>query len=58
MPENATLLQGFEWNCPADGKHWQRLLKALPNLKACGIDNIWLPPACKASSPEGNGYDI
>ncbi|SMR45693.1 unnamed protein product [Zymoseptoria tritici ST99CH_1E4] len=58
MPENATLLQGFEWNCPADGKHWQRLLRALPNLKACGIDNIWLPPACKASSPEGNGYDI
>ncbi|SMR46955.1 unnamed protein product [Zymoseptoria tritici ST99CH_3D1] len=58
MPENATLLQGFEWSCPADGKHWQRLLRALPNLKACGIDNIWLPPACKASSPEGNGYDI
>lgn len=58
MPENATLLQGFEWNCPADGKHYQRLLKALPNLKACGIDNVWLPPGCKASSPEGNGYDI
>lgn len=58
MPENATLLQGFEWNCPADGKHYQRLLKALPGLKACGIDNIWLPPGCKASSPEGNGYDV
>ncbi|KAK4493663.1 hypothetical protein PRZ48_014848 [Zasmidium cellare] len=58
MPENATLLQGFEWNCPADGKHYQRLLKALPNLKACGIDNVWLPPGCKASSPEGNGYDV
>lgn len=58
MPENATLLQGFEWNVPADGKHWQRLLKALPSLKNAGIDNLWLPPGCKASSPEGNGYDI
>ncbi|WPH03573.1 glycoside hydrolase family 13 protein [Acrodontium crateriforme] len=59
MPEeNATILQAFEWNCPADGKHYKRLLKALPGLKACGVDNIWLPPGCKASSPEGNGYDI
>ena len=22
------------------------------------MDNIWIPPACKASSPSGNGYDI
>ncbi|KAK4619452.1 Alpha-amylase [Fulvia fulva] len=58
MPDNATLLQGFEWNVPADGKHWKRLLHALPVLKECGIDNIWLPPGCKASSPEGNGYDV
>ena len=58
MPDNATLLQGFEWNCPADKKHFKRLLKALPGLKAAGIDNVWLPPACKAASQEGNGYDI
>lgn len=57
-PENATLLQGFEWNCPADGKHYQRLLKQLPALKAAGVSNFWLPPGCKASAPEGNGYDI
>lgn len=54
-PENATLFQGFEWNVPADGKHWKRLTAALPSLKAIGISNIWLPPGCKASSPEGNG---
>ncbi len=30
----------------------------MPGLKATGIDNIWIPPACKASSPSGNGYDI
>lgn len=58
MPENATLLQGFEWHCPPDGKHYQRLFNALPHLKNAGIDNIWLPPGCKAASPEGNGYDI
>jgi alpha-amylase len=23
-----------------------------------GIDNLWIPPGCKASSPSGNGYDI
>ncbi|KAF2718737.1 glycoside hydrolase family 13 protein [Polychaeton citri CBS 116435] len=57
-PENATLLQGFEWYAPADGKHYQRLLKELPRLKACGVDNVWVPPGCKASSSEGNGYDI
>lgn len=57
-PENATLFQGFEWNVPADGKHWKRLTAALPSLKEIGISNIWLPPGCKASSSEGNGYDV
>lgn len=23
-----------------------------------GIDNLWIPPGCKASSPSGNGYDV
>jgi alpha-amylase len=27
-------------------------------LKGIGVSNIWLPPGCKAASPEGNGYDI
>ncbi|KAF1998441.1 glycoside hydrolase family 13 protein [Amniculicola lignicola CBS 123094] len=57
-PVNQTLFQAFEWNVPADQKHWQRLIKALPNLKTIGVDNLWLPPGCKAASPEGNGYDI
>ncbi|OMP82895.1 Glucan 1,4-alpha-maltohexaosidase [Diplodia seriata] len=56
-PENGTLFQAFEWNVPADGKHWKRLIAALPSLKHIGISNIWIPPACKASSPQGNGYD-
>ncbi|KAK6845018.1 alpha-amylase [Apiospora arundinis] len=57
-PENMTMLQGFEWYVPADQKHWVRLDKHIPQLKKFGVDNIWIPPACKASSPNGNGYDI
>ncbi|KAI1079659.1 glucan 1,4-alpha-maltohexaosidase precursor [Whalleya microplaca] len=57
-PENSTMLQGFEWNCPTDQKHYKRLVHELPALKNIGVGAIWLPPGCKASGPEGNGYDI
>ena len=52
------MMQAFEWYVPADHAHWRRLAAALPSLKSIGIDNIWIPPGCKASSPQGNGYDI
>lgn len=52
------MMQAFEWYVPADQKHWLRLRDAVEGLKATGIDNIWIPPGCKASSPQGNGYDI
>ncbi|CAF9916950.1 MAG: hypothetical protein GOMPHAMPRED_001165 [Gomphillus americanus] len=56
---NHTLLQGFEWNLPADQKHYQRLEKALSNLQSIGIDALWIPPACKAAGgADTNGYDI
>ena len=51
-------MTGFEWYVPDDHKHWKRLEGALSDLKSTGIDNIWIPPGCKASSPSGNGYDI
>lgn len=57
-PENYTLLQAFEWNCPPDGKHYDRLHSQISALKHVGVSNIWVPPGCKAASPEGNGYDI
>ncbi|KAI1266390.1 glycoside hydrolase family 13 protein [Xylariaceae sp. FL1019] len=57
-PENMTMMQGFEWYVPADQKHWKRLSKHIPQLKTWGIDNVWIPPACKGSSTQGNGYDI
>lgn len=52
------MMQAFEWYIPADQKHWARLRDAVAGLKATGIDNIWIPPGCKASSPQGNGYDV
>ncbi|KAF7593846.1 hypothetical protein BBP40_010781 [Aspergillus hancockii] len=52
------MLQGFEWHVPEDQGHWKRLQHALPSLKSIGVDNIWIPPGCKAMSPSGNGYDV
>lgn len=57
-PDNATLLQAFEWNVPSDQAHWKRLITALPGLRHVGITAMWLPPGCKAAAREGNGYDI
>ncbi|KAJ5747008.1 uncharacterized protein N7511_008704 [Penicillium nucicola] len=51
-------MQGFEWHVPADQLHWQRLRKAIPDLKDIGIDNIWIPPGCKGMDSKGIGYDI
>ena len=57
--ENQTLFQAWEWNVPADQKHYQRLIDSLDAYKHIGLSTIWLPPACKASGgATGNGYDI
>jgi alpha-amylase len=52
------MFQAFEWHVPADHAHWRRLRRALPDLKDIGVDNVWIPPGCKAMGPDGNGYDI
>jgi alpha-amylase len=52
------MMEAFEWYVPADGRHWHRLQLALPDLKEIGVDNILLPPGCKAMHTSGNGYDI
>lgn len=57
-PENITMFEAFEWYCPSDAKHWQRLKSAVPSLAAIGIDNMWIPPGCKAGWHGSNGYDI
>jgi alpha-amylase len=57
-PQNKLMMQGFEWNVPADQRHWKRLREALPSLKDAGVDNIWIPPGCKGMNPSGTGYDL
>lgn len=52
------MMQAFEWYVPDDHAHWNRLEGQIKQLKAYGIDNLWIPPGCKASSPSGNGYDV
>ncbi|KAL1962403.1 hypothetical protein VTN77DRAFT_9742 [Rasamsonia byssochlamydoides] len=57
-PDNVLMFQAFEWYVPDDRRHWHRLRQALPDLKEIGVDNMWIPPGCKAMNPSGNGYDI
>lgn len=57
-PANATMLQAFEWYVPAGGHHWKHLTSKLDEYRAMGLSSLWLPPPCKASAPDGNGYDI
>lgn len=56
--DNTTLFQGFEWYLPSDGLHYQRLKRDLQKLKQLGVDQVWLPPGCKAGWQGSNGYDI
>lgn len=52
------MFEAFEWYTPTTGSHWKRLQRILPELKAIGIDNVWVPPGCKAGWVKSNGYDI
>lgn len=56
--DNTTFFQGFEWYLPSDGLHYQRLKRDLQKLKQLGVDQVWLPPGCKAGWQGSNGYDI
>ena len=56
--DNRTFFQGFEWYLPSDGLHYQRLKRDLERLKHLGVDQVWLPPGCKAGWQGSNGYDI
>ncbi|KAK1749339.1 alpha-amylase [Echria macrotheca] len=60
IPPNKTILQSFEWYLPhvPSRPHWRLLTSLLPSLSTLGITSVWIPPACKAARPEGNGYDI
>ncbi|KAK0264523.1 hypothetical protein LTS09_002002 [Friedmanniomyces endolithicus] len=65
--DNRILFQTFEWHTTSQppppnathspASHYARLTRLLPSLAASGVTAIWLPPGCKANSPQGNGYD-
>ena len=57
--QNKTLIQFFEWYCPADGGHWNRFAQAVPSLRDMGITAAWLPPAYKGTRGKfSEGYDV
>ncbi len=57
--ENGTMMQYFEWYLPADGNLWNQLSEHAKELKAAGIDAVWLPPAYKgAAGINSVGYDV
>lgn len=55
---NGVLFQSFEWEMPSDGLFYDRLTELAPELAARGIDAVWLPPVCKATSASDVGYGI
>eukprot|EP01117_Protostelium_nocturnum_P004446 TRINITY_DN1602_c0_g1_i1.p1 TRINITY_DN1602_c0_g1~~TRINITY_DN1602_c0_g1_i1.p1 ORF type:complete len:529 (-),score=224.44 TRINITY_DN1602_c0_g1_i1:45-1631(-) len=55
---NNVMIQFFEWNVPADQKHWKRLEEEAPKLAKLGIHGVWIPPACKGGGPQDVGYGI
>src|ERR1700761_2447420 len=64
--ENKTLFQAFEWHLPSPARddstsstsHYTLLETLLPHLSALGISHIWIPPGCKATSTQDNGYGV
>ena len=54
--ENGVMIQYFEWNLPADAKHWKRLKEDAEHLHEIGINAVWIPPATKGTSINDVGY--
>ena len=54
-----TILQDFEWNLPADAKHWEHVGEHAGQLAELGFTDIWLPPAYKGlMGKEDVGYGV
>ncbi len=57
-PPNLVMFQGFEWNLPNDGRHWDKLAEIAPHLKHLGVGGVWLPPCSKARETGETGYGV
>lgn len=56
---NGTMLQGFEWELPSDGRWWRSLARRAFALHRQGFTAVWLPPAVKGSAGSGDvGYGV
>ncbi len=57
--KNGTMLQGFEWELPADGNHWRLLRRRAFALRRLGFTAVWLPPAYKGCGGKNDvGYGV
>lgn len=52
------MMQYFEWELPADHKHWERLEADAEHLSKIGVSGVWIPPCCKSTSPYDVGYGV
>ncbi|PRP87495.1 cytoplasmic alpha-amylase [Planoprotostelium fungivorum] len=55
---NNVMIQFFEWNVPADQKHWKRLVEEAPRLANLGVHGVWIPPPTKGGSQYDVGYGV
>jgi alpha-amylase len=53
---NGVMMQYFHWYNTQGDNLWQKVAAEAPNLKAAGIDALWLPPAYKATNADDVGY--
>ncbi len=56
--DNYIMMQYFEWDLPADHRHWERLAADAEHLSAIGVSGVWIPPCCKSTSPWDVGYGV
>lgn len=56
--KNPVIMQYFEWYLPSDGQHWNRLKDDAAHLADMGINQVWMPPAFKATGENDVGYGI
>jgi len=59
MSTNGVMFQFFHWFLPASGRLWKSLAAEADNLRAIGVDSVWIPPPQKGrSGASSNGYDV
>lgn len=59
MSTNGVMFQFFHWFLPAGCQLWKNLASEADNLRAAGVDAVWIPPPQKCRGGGfSNGYDV